>query len=111
MGGGGKVRYTLTIDNGETTSNALEFNQLRFASDAVIYAPDTLPETVTVEVTDVRDGSDGWVEMTDEAGDPVQPAAGEAIPIPDINAMGLRLVSGSSVAADREFGVVLGEVG
>ena len=100
------VGRTLTISNGGTVSDALGFNDLRFLDQVTIYAPETLAETVTVEVAGLRvPAATDWKDFA-EAGTPVTLTAGEALTIPDVAFMGLRLVAGSAVAADRVFRVV-----
>ncbi len=93
---------TLTIPSGQTESNVLDLrgaNTLR-PWYGTLYAPATLPETVTVHVAD-RTGAFGTLQSP-PATDITIPA-GKRIAIGPITASRLKLVASAGVAADRVF--------
>lgn len=90
---------TLTIANGQTNSAALPLERIRYMSGFVIWAPATLPESVTVAVS--YDGTN--YATLQSAGTDVTVGAGKAVVVLSGGFVGLRLTSASSVAADRAF--------
>lgn len=106
-------RITLTIANGQTLSNELKGTEGKVAlgtlTDATIFAPATLPETVTVLVapTDVPAGGDylalqvAGADVTVPANKAKQVASGLG------GAKALRLSAGVGVAADRVFQLIM----
>lgn len=106
-------RITLTIANGQTLSNELKGTEGRVAlgalSDATIYAPGTLPETVTVQVapTDTPAGGD-YLALQVAGADVTVPAAkAKQIASGLGGAKALRLSAGGAVGADRIFQLVM----
>lgn len=96
----------LVIESGQTVSSeTLGESLLRYARGVTLFSPDTLPETVTIEVTD--DGTN-WVTLQSGAVD-IELPAGKATVVTVLSSRGLRLVAGGAVGADRTFGVMLSE--
>ena len=96
---------TMTIASGNSTSTeSLSDKELRHASAIAIQAPDTLPETVDVEVT--LDGTN-WSDYAIQ-GTALSVDAGLAEVISPVPFIGLRLRALVNVAADRVF-IVAGE--
>jgi len=104
----------LVIPNGQTHSQV--FNGVYVYHDAVggieIYSPDTLPESVYIEVNQdqlATNSSSGWkpIETFDDTGASVRlyvPGAGKAQTYTDmIPAGSFRLTSTTAVVADRTF--------
>lgn len=95
----------LVIPVGQTESNALSFQNLRFLQSLTIHSPESLTGTLTVEVTSKRNpGGTDWKDLT-SGGSVVTLAAGEALPITDVAFAGLRVKSSSAEASERHFGV------
>lgn len=93
----------LIIEQGQTKSNALAFNDLRFVTSLVLSAPEALTGTVTVEVTGRRNPAEtDWKNLT-TGGSVVTASAGEGLPITDVAFAGFRLVSDSAEAEKRTF--------
>ena len=90
---------TLTIANGATNSGALG-NLLRKARALRIFAPATLPETITVFVS--VNGVD-WVSTGTTL------SAGEATLVEFPASQDMRLTAGAAVGADRVFEVYIVE--
>lgn len=96
---------SLTIANGQTVSNTLDFAEglNQYITEMVIYGPDTLPETVTVEVAPL--GSTAYKPLQNM--NLATPAdyvitVGDAVQFPV--AFGrLRLVAGGPVGDERAF--------
>lgn len=78
----------------------------RDADSITIFAPDTLPETVTVHV----DSAESAVNFNplQRGGADVVIAAGKAVTIELISFKALRLISGVGTAATRTFKVIKG---
>jgi hypothetical protein len=97
----------LVILNTATDSNLL-INRVGFGNlvDFIVYAPATLPETVTVYVSNVR--ATAWSQMRQLIvnGSAVTVAAGKAVQVPVAAFKTLGLKSASAVGADRTFPVV-----
>src|SRR5918999_5203191 len=94
---------TLTIASGAAISNVLTLNDgaaLRVWT-AVVYAPATLPEAVTVEVS----ADEVTWDTLRANGEDVALAAGKADPLIGLACHALRLKAGANVAADRVFTV------
>lgn len=107
------VTIPLTIPNGTKT---VEFkgNQAKIAlgamTQATLYCPGTLPETVTVKIAQKDDPAAGDYETLYNGADVVAVAA-KAVALPDFTAEALELSSGTNVGADRVFYLVLQLVG
>lgn len=99
---------TLTIESGQTLSNTLGRSELERVQDIGIFAPDTLPETVTVQVA-ADEALTEWCDLQ-SAGADVVAAAGKCTVISHSPFFGLRLSAGAAVAADRAF-VAIGSHG
>lgn len=94
---------TMTIANGTSTSDiTIDFTKVfRRVRSIVIYAPATLPETVTVEVAE---NDSGTFKPLQSNGTDVTLTAGKATPITNIGFGSMKLVSTSgNVAVDRVF--------
>lgn len=93
---------TLTIANGQTVSDVLNLQGLgtRHVFGITFRSPATLPETVTLEVSETATGT---FEPYQSGGTDITLAAGESTPVTEVIAGALRLVAGSAVAADRVF--------
>jgi hypothetical protein len=92
---------TLTIPNGQTVSNVIKLSDAagtRVSWNAMLYAPQTLPEATTVEVT--PDGTT-WFALR-SGGVDVALTAGKADTLIGLTTHGLR-VKAAAVAADRVF--------
>ncbi len=95
----------IVIESGQTISvNTLGRALVRHIEGVEFYAPATLPETVTVQVT--SDGGATWVAHQ-EAGADITLIAAKATIVRPIACNGIRLVAGGAVAAERSIGVVL----
>lgn len=95
-------RKTLTILSGQTVSDVLDLAGLgtRHIYMITFRSPVTLPETVTVEVSeDVA----GTFEPYQSGDVDVTLPAGEASPVTEMNTRALRLVAGTAVGANRVF--------
>lgn len=100
----------LVIQNGESESEELSFQELRHVRSIGIVGPSTLPETVTVQASAVRDpGSGDWGDLMVD-GSAVEVGADEAVVISSFPFTALRLQAGENVAGDREFGVSIVEL-
>jgi len=106
------VLESMTIDNGTSTPNSSNpywtaSEHFRDADDLLLYCPDTLPETITIEVAPTESpGAGDWKDLTDEQEDDRVAVAGKAIPIPMVGFLALRVVSSGNVVADRTFELV-----
>lgn len=94
---------TLTILNGQTTSASIEIGG--FLKSCTIYAPATLPETVTVQIEPTKTGT-AFCTLLSGASDITVPA-GKAVIIMETPFAQLRVVAGANVGADRVFQVSL----
>lgn len=94
---------SLTIPNGQTTSNVLGVESLSDARAITLYGPAGLVETVSIQVS--PDGVN-WFTLNDGAADIKTPAATKAMSY-YLNALGgalfIRLVSTVAVAAPRTY--------
>lgn len=99
----------LTIANGQTASGTLGRTLLRWASEITFYAPATMPETVTVQVSRDPDATSPLWQNYQEGGADITLSAGDATTIAPPALGGLRLSAGTAVAADRVVGVMIGE--
>jgi hypothetical protein len=92
---------TLTIPNAGTTSNVVYLkDQGAWRSfNAMLYAPATLPETVTVEVSP----DDVVWDTLRASGSDITLAAGKADPLIGLTCYALRLKAGAAVAGARVF--------
>lgn len=97
----GKTGYAVRINSGQTASAGLTVTRL--CQSCTIIAPATLPETVAVQVA-VDDS--GWATLKTGQVD-VTLSAARATIIINGGFTALRLLAGSSVAADRLFTVGL----
>lgn len=96
----------LVISTGQTISNALGINHLRWLSSLTILPPAALTGTITIEVTNKRNPeSTDWVTLQ-SAGSDINPAAGKAVTLTDVPFIGLRLKSNAAEVASREFRLV-----
>lgn len=94
----------LTIAIGTTTSNTIGRDVLERAMDLGIFAPNTLPETVTVEVA-ADEALTEWRDLQ-SAGADVVLTAGKCTVVPESPFFGLRLSAGVAVAAERTFTII-----
>lgn len=95
------IVHVLTIPSGQTASNAVVIGGwLRACS---IFAPGTLPETVTVQIEPTATGTD-FKTLRSGAAD-VEVPAGKAVIIMEGVYKQIRLLAGGAVAADRVFSV------
>lgn len=94
---------TLTIASGQTESNAVEIGG--FLRSCAIFAPMTLPETVTVKIEPTPTGTTFRTLLSGP--DDVTVPAGKAVVITEIPFAQVKLVAGSAVGADRVFSVCL----
>lgn len=91
----------LTIPNGNTVSNEVEIGGwLRACS---VFAPTTLPETVSIQMEPTRDGAT-WRILQSGGADVTVPAGRVAIIMEGVYRK-LRLSAATAVAADRVFHV------
>ena len=95
----------LVILNTGTISSTLGRALVRHIEGVEFFAPATLPETLTVQVT--HDGGTTWVPHQDSAGADITLTAAKATIVRPIACNGIRLVAGGAVAAERSIGVVL----
>jgi filamentous hemagglutinin family protein len=96
-------KSTLSILNGQTDSPILDLTEAkaRYGVHLTIIAPGTLPEAITVQVTD---GAAGTIFGTlQSSGADITIAAAKAVVIGKLVAGGLRLHAGVAVAAQRDF--------
>lgn len=91
--------YTITISNGQTVSNEVVIGGWLRACG--IFAPGTLPETVSIQLEPTQDGTN-WA-ILQSAGTDVTIQAGRALMIMEGAFKKLRLQAGGAVAADRIF--------
>lgn len=104
---------TLTIALGATESNEISLNDgvqskiaLGTLVDLVVFAPSTLPETVTVQLSWLdRPATTDW-RVAYVAGADVTVPAGKAVSVPMAAMKALRLQAGGAVAAARVFHVL-----
>ena len=97
---------TLTIATAEQNSAALSSLthgvKARMCRSITIYGPETLPETVTVEVQPLSGGA--WRTLQ-SAGTDIGVGVGKAVIIEPSKFGDARLHAGGAVAADRAFAV------
>ena len=91
--------YTLTISSGQTVSNEAVIGGWLKACG--VFAPGTLPETVSIQLEPTQDGSN-WT-ILQSAGTDVTIQAGRALMIMEGAFKKLRMQAGWAVAADRVF--------
>lgn len=94
------IRSAYTIGSGTTDGATILLSYYYFAKQLVITAPATLPETITVQVSE--DGGSTWAPLDIGSGD-VTIAAGVELTIENHGWTAIRLVSGGATAADRTF--------
>lgn len=99
----------LIIPSGSAVSNALGEIYLRASRVLTIYAPATLPESITIEITPVFDPESGDWKTLVSVDDPIVIAANTAVVITDIAALGLRLRSDGNVGGERVFRIAAWE--
>lgn len=99
----------LTIASGQTLSGNVGRSLLRWVKSVTFFAPGTLPETVTVQVSRDPDATSPVWQNYQEGGADITLSAGDSTTIYPTNVGGLRLQSGVGVAADRVIAVMLGE--
>jgi hypothetical protein len=97
---GFSVDTTLTIASGGTASGELRVMQ---PMALTIYAPATLPETVTVRVAPALGGT--FTDFQDGGSDVTIPAGGSVV-VQILHAGALKLEAGGAAAADRAFRVL-----
>ena len=99
----------LVIANGQTTSNTindyLAGDGFRDADSITIHAPDTLPETVTVNVDSGPAGAPVNFNALQRNGADVTIPVGKSVTISGLSFRGLQLVAGGAVAGTRTFKV------
>lgn len=76
----------------------------RDADSITIYAPDTLPETVTVQVDSTEPAATNFNPLQRGGADVTVPA-GKAVTVDSISFRAMKLVSGVGAAAQRTFKV------
>lgn len=94
---------TLTILSGQNvSSDIIDMTRLgrRLKLSVTIFAPATLPETITLEVAPSVSGT--FTGHTSGGGD-IAVAAGKSLTVTDVVAGAIRLKSASNVAGDRVF--------
>lgn len=96
-----EVVQTVTILSGATESNGLVLGG--FLKACSVFAPSTLPETVSVQLEPTRDGVE-WRTLQSGGTDVTIPA-GKVAMILEGAFKKLRLLSGAAVGADRVFQV------
>lgn len=95
-------RKTLTIAQSATSSDVINMSGLgaRRKMTLTVMAPETLPETVTLEVADTPTGT---FKDYERAGEAVTFTAGAAERIDSFVAGAVRLTAGGAATADRVF--------
>lgn len=93
------VVQTLTIPSGQTNSNAVVIGG--YLQACTIFAPTTLPETITVQVEPTATGTD--FKTLQSGGADITIGAGKAVMIIEGAFKQIRFVAGASVGADRVF--------
>ena len=104
MSGHVSIVTSFVIESGQTESNTLTATDFRDADSLSIFAPTTLPETVTLQAApNSSPVAADWVDV-DRGGDVTMVAgAVKTIELPAF--MALRLRAGVAVAATRTFPV------
>ena len=97
----------LVIANGQTVSNQIPGERLRHTRELCIFAPATLPETVTVEVAPGPSPQAADFRALQSDGADITLTAGKATVITAVAFQSLRLVADAGVGADRTFQVVV----
>lgn len=100
----------LTIALGQTESNALGPEALRLAKSLALFAPATMPETVTVQAAPSDAPAAGDWRVLQSAGADIVLTAGKATVISDVPIGALRVVASVGVAAQRVIAVTVSEV-
>lgn len=102
----------LVIASGQTASNAIDLAAgvntkiaLGTLVDFIVYAPSTLPETVSVQISYLESPTASDWSTVYVSGADVTVPAGKAVVVPVGAAAALRLLAGGAVAADRTFRV------
>lgn len=100
----GQVRLpNLVIPNGQSVSNALNRNNLRYLLAVTVFPPTVLDAgTYTIEVT--ADGTN-WVTLQ-EGGADATLTAGKARTVDEPSYLGFRIKSSVNATADRTFMLV-----
>ena len=99
--------FTLTIPAGQTTSNvARAWETYGNSAGLIIQSPATLPETVTIQVSNDNGASWGAFQDGSPLADVTTPAAGKAAVYDRLAiAQQFRLVAGAAAGGNRVFSI------
>lgn len=102
------VLGTMTIPSGQTVSNILAGNLgMGFASDMSIETPAALTGTVVLQASLKSGAGSSDMKNVNLGGSDLTLAANKVVPVPPTAFKAIRVLSGSSEAADRVFKVVV----
>ena len=91
------------VDGGAALSTSVVKRALGSAIDLLLYCPATLPETVVVQISPVKNPASGDWKTLEINGADVEAAAGRVIDLPIGAVKDIRLKSSTNVASDRAF--------